>query len=67
MMELPSLKPLHGNPALFIMGLGYMLLLGTITFLAVKRAEYIDKERSELVGLLQKCLDDGDIHIGKQK
>lgn len=57
-MELPSLKPLYGQPALFIMGLGYMMLLGTITYLAVRRADYIDKERTELVGLLQKCMED---------
>lgn len=63
-MELPSLKPLHGSPALFIMGLGYVMLLATITYLAVKRADYIDKERTELVGLLQKCMSD-DRHLLK--
>jgi hypothetical protein len=28
----------QGTPALYVMALGYVLLLGTITYLAVKRA-----------------------------
>jgi hypothetical protein len=56
-MELPNLKSLQGTPALYVMALGYVLLVGTITYLAVKRAEYIDKERGELTSLLEKCID----------
>jgi hypothetical protein len=56
-MELPNLKALQGTPALYVMALGYVLLLGTITYLAVKRADYIDKERTELTALLEKCMD----------
>lgn len=56
-MEIPSLKSLHGTPALFVMAMGYVLLLGTITYLATKRADYIDKERTELTHLLQQCMD----------
>jgi hypothetical protein len=56
-MELPNLKALQGTPALYVMALGYVLLLGTITYLAVKRADYIDKERTELTSLLEKCMD----------
>lgn len=56
-MEFPNLKALQGIPALYVMALGYVLLLGTITYLAVKRADYIDKERTELTALLEKCMD----------
>jgi hypothetical protein len=56
-MELPNLKALQGTPALYVMALGYVLLLGTITYLAVRRADYIDKERTELTSLLEKCMD----------
>lgn len=56
-MELPNLKALQGTPALYVMALGYVLLLGTVTYLAVKRADYIDKERTELTTLLEKCMD----------
>jgi hypothetical protein len=56
-MEIPNLKSLQGTPALYVMMLGYVLLLGTITYLAVKRADYIDKERTELTNLLEKCMD----------
>lgn len=59
-MEIPSLKSLHGTPALFVMALGYVLLLGTIVYLATKRADYIDKERTELTDLLKRCMDAGN-------
>jgi hypothetical protein len=56
-VEIPNLKALHSYPMLFVMALGYVLLLGTVTYLASKRADYIDKERSELTRLLEFCMD----------
>lgn len=54
----PNLKPLHGSPMLFVMAMGYVMLLASIVYLTQKRAESIDRDRVELTRLLQKCLDE---------
>lgn len=57
-MELPDLKPVSSYPMLYIMALGYVLLIGVITFLATSRADYMNRERVELIRLLENCIDD---------
>jgi hypothetical protein len=56
--ELPDLKPLASYPMLYIMGFGYVLLLGVITFLTTSRADYMNRERVELIQLLEKCVSE---------
>lgn len=56
-MELPNLKALYGHPMLFVMALGYCLLLASTVYLANGRAELMYKENAELVRLLQACVD----------
>jgi hypothetical protein len=59
-LPLPDLKPLHGSPALFVMALGYVLLVAAVVFLTNQRAVYFDKEREDLTKLLQTCMDKKD-------
>lgn len=56
-LPLPNLKALQGTPALYVMTLGYVLLLAAIVYLTNGRAEHLNKENIELVRLLQICLD----------
>lgn len=56
-MELPNLKALQSVPMLYVMTLGYVLLLGAIVYLTNGRAELMHKENAELARLLQNCLE----------
>ena len=56
-MELPNLKALYDHPMLYVMTLGYILLLGSIVYLTNGRAEIMHKENTELARLLQNCID----------
>ena len=56
-MELPNLKPLHGTPMLFVMAMGYVMLLASIVYLTQKRADSMDKAQGELTRLLQNCME----------
>jgi len=54
---LPSFKAFNSVPGLYVMALGYVMLLGVVTYLVHQKAEYAEKDRAELTRLLQSCID----------
>lgn len=56
-IELPDLKALHGVPMLYVMALGYILLLSALTFLTIKRSDSMDKQMADMGRLLESCID----------
>jgi len=55
--ELPNLTPFNSTPGLYMMALGYVLLLGVVTFLVHQKTDYAENDRKELTRLLTSCME----------
>lgn len=56
-LEVPSLKPLHGVPALFFLAILNIALIAALVFLTQRRSDSFDKSQGELTRLVQHCID----------
>ncbi len=62
MPEIPGTKEtidaLKGTPMLLVLMIVIAAVLGMITFLVYGRSQSMDKEKSDLIGLLKECMSD---------
>ena len=60
--EVPGTKEtidaLKGTPMLLVLMIVIAVVLAMVTFLVYGRSQSIDKEKSELIGLLKECMSD---------